>query len=207
VETQYNKFKSVFQPILEQKNTIALFLSGGLDSAVCVYCMMKISQELNLQNQFKLYNFTGSELQCAAAINVKNYLNTLTGFEFEFNYVDDMRAAPSLSVLQYDKTRELMQDENIDMILRFDNQVPEHLKSIPTAPGRVKWQNEKFDVPVFDFYKDEIVALGLELNLENLIELTKSCLQEQEVRCGECFQCQERAWAFEQAGATDPGTM
>jgi hypothetical protein len=38
-----------------------------------------------------------------------------------------------------------------------------------------------------------------------LIELTHSCTAQTEGRCGECYNCKEREWAFGELGVTDPG--
>lgn len=214
METHYNKFKNIFLPILEEKNSVVLFLSGGLNSAVCAYCMMKISQEHNLQNQFKLYNIIGSAWHNDATISTKNYLDTLTGFEFDFIVVDefvsdfmgmqefDVKSATHLHV-----TKQLLQDANNDVVIRFATSIPEPLSSIASAPERAKREGDNFRLPVFDLNKDSIVSLALELNLENLIATTKTCQEEREIRCGVCFKCQERAWAFEQVGVADPGIM
>jgi len=40
-----------------------------------------------------------------------------------------------------------------------------------------------------------------------LIELTHSCTALTQGRCGECYNCKERAWAMEQLEFTDPGVL
>ncbi len=73
-----------------------------------------------------------------------------------------------------------------------------------------EWQGRKAkDVilnPFADLTKDKIVKLADQLGiLEQVSELTHSCVELKRGRCGKCFWCKERKWAFKEAGLTDPG--
>jgi 7-cyano-7-deazaguanine synthase len=56
--------------------------------------------------------------------------------------------------------------------------------------------------PLIHMYKNEIVALGLELSAP--LDLTWSCYSASEAACGVCDSCVLRLRAFEQAGVADP---
>lgn len=204
----YERFIRLFEPIL-QKNKIAVFLSGGFDSAISAYCMLKIVREYSLPATFSFYNFSGSIIQSKQGLKVKEYLETHFG-SLEYHYIDSLQenyTVRDILNMQTQMTMDLIKDNNIDIVVRFDNKVPAHLQSLSSAPIRKNWIHPKFSLPLIDVLKDEIVGLALELNLHDLITITKSCLLEQEIRCGECYQCRERAWAFEQNNTVDPGSM
>ena len=61
--------------------------------------------------------------------------------------------------------------------------------------------------PFADITKDQIVLLAKELSvLADLSYLSHSCVELIRGRCGECFWCKEREWAYEQAEEIDYGT-
>jgi hypothetical protein len=73
-------------------------------------------------------------------------------------------------------------------------------------PNRVKTSpHPKILMPFIEMYKDEILKIVFDNNQEELLQLTHSCTEQKTGRCGQCFQCNERAWAFCQLDKTDPG--
>ncbi len=59
-----------------------------------------------------------------------------------------------------------------------------------------------FVSPLKDLTKDQVVKIGLELNVP--YELTWSCYEGTEVACGKCASCLERIRSFEENGVKDP---
>jgi 7-cyano-7-deazaguanine synthase in queuosine biosynthesis len=57
----------------------------------------------------------------------------------------------------------------------------------------------------FDTYtKDMLVAIAMDENiLDNIKDVTHSCVTQDRGRCNECFWCQEREWAFTTNGRLD----
>jgi len=55
--------------------------------------------------------------------------------------------------------------------------------------------------------KDNVVRLAIELELYELMEISHTCTASKALRCTFCWQCRERAWAFEVNNYKDPGTM
>ena len=57
----------------------------------------------------------------------------------------------------------------------------------------------------FDTYtKDTLVAMAMEEGIiDDTKEVTHSCVVQSRGRCGECFWCEEREWAFQQHGLMD----
>jgi len=57
-------------------------------------------------------------------------------------------------------------------------------------------------VPLSGKSKEEVVRLGLELNVP--FEVTWSCYWDRAVHCGTCVSCRERKEAFDAVGVKDP---
>jgi 7-cyano-7-deazaguanine synthase in queuosine biosynthesis len=55
--------------------------------------------------------------------------------------------------------------------------------------------------------KDEIIQIMFDEQQEELMNITHSCTEQKNGRCGKCWQCTERAWAFDKLGKTDTGTL
>jgi len=60
--------------------------------------------------------------------------------------------------------------------------------------------------PFADLDKSDLVLMAEELGiLEDITELSHSCVELIRGRCGECFWCKEREWGFAAAGHLDTG--
>ena len=53
--------------------------------------------------------------------------------------------------------------------------------------------------------KTHTVQLVQELGLSWIPEMSHTCTETSDVRCGRCWQCSERAWAYQTLGLTDIG--
>jgi 7-cyano-7-deazaguanine synthase in queuosine biosynthesis len=75
---------------------------------------------------------------------------------------------------------------------------------LPDGPKRKQSYDDKFLQPMFDWTKKDTVALAIELGLTDLMKISHSCTERKISRCGHCWQCRERAWAFDQNQYIDP---
>ena len=79
------------------------------------------------------------------------------------------------------------------------------------APNRLpldqqySWGNYKF--PFLHIDKSHTVQLVHDLGLDWLPKMTHTCTESADIRCGQCWQCSERAWAFKLLGLEDSGTF
>jgi len=83
---------------------------------------------------------------------------------------------------------------------RHENEDP-HPRFEPTEEQRqyVTW-------PFEDMTKDETVKLGFDLGIADVImPITHSCTEQNKGRCGVCYWCTERKWAFEKNSYRDIG--
>lgn len=79
---------------------------------------------------------------------------------------------------------------------------PEFAAALNTAALLADWQQVELLRPFIRLTKAEIARRGAELNVP--LELTWSCYKGDELHCGLCGTCVERAEAFNLAGLQDP---
>jgi tRNA(Ile)-lysidine synthase TilS/MesJ len=62
-----------------------------------------------------------------------------------------------------------------------------------------------WSLPLLHCDKTHTVSLIRQLGLNFIETESHTCVAQDRYRCGVCFQCQERAWAYRVLGFTDPG--
>lgn len=105
--------------------------------------------------------------------------------------------------LQVLKTVEQVQDD-YDVILWGVNQYPDDASIRPKKDYTVTFSkyinHTKLQLPFADLKKVDIIKMFLELGLEDILNNTHSCGNPGNMPCGECFNCRERIWAYNQLG-------
>jgi len=182
-------------------------LSGGLDSAVLMYLILKENKNSNIQS-FSIPKYDGSHLFVRGILDY---------FEEQFNIVipDTIIVGDPNAHHAQQSTRamvEIFKDyTEIDFIYFATNQNPTHgfdytQYATGSYPNRVtESPHPKILMPFIEMYKDEILKIVFDNSQEKLLSLTHSCTEQKTGRCGQCFQCNERAWAFRQLDRIDPG--
>jgi hypothetical protein len=61
--------------------------------------------------------------------------------------------------------------------------------------------------PFLHMDKSHTVQLVHDLGLDWIPKMSHTCTQSEDIRCGECWQCNERAWAFNLLDLEDTGTF
>jgi Queuosine biosynthesis protein QueC len=184
-----------------------IMLSGGLDSAILYYLILQENKNLNLQ-PFTIPKHDGSHLYVDAILKYfENYFNiklpnTIHAGDPEAHHADQSTVAVKEIFKKYTDIDFLFFATNQNPIVNFDySQYKEG-----SYPNRVKNSTHpKIIMPFIDMYKDEILKFVFDYKQEELLKLTHSCTEQKTGRCGQCFQCNERGWAFQQLNQTDPG--
>lgn len=173
---------------------IHILFSGGMDSSILLYLLLK---ELNInKNVLPVICYSFGESSARKSIHdVLEYMNT----KFSINIKLVKRNN------KY-KIREL-----VDLILSTEggyvfsgcNKVIEDV-FIPTVyirgdtpPWRGPAHSEKHIRPFIDLDKIEILKIYIQENITDLLPLTNSCGIQGETRCGGCYFCMERQWAMD----------
>ncbi len=178
-----------------------ILISGGLDSAILLALLVKEFPKINIQ-PFSVPKHDGSY----------HYVKSIIGFinkQYNTNIPNTLIVGdPDLHHSQQNASgvREIFNNNYVDFLFIGLNQNPPILASLPSAPKRPKKSdNPKILLPFIEMYKDKILNLFYENNIEELINLTHSCTEMTNARCNTCWQCQERAWAFRELNKIDTG--
>ena len=184
-----------------------IMLSGGLDSAVLMYLILKENKNINIQ-PFSIPKHDGSHM---FVDRILEYFKA----QFDIEIPSTILIGDSSVHHSQQSTRAVeqifKQHPTIEFIYFATNQNPLHdfdYSPYPQGsyPNRVKVSpHPKILMPFIEMYKDEILKTVFDNCQEELLQLTHSCTEQKTGRCGQCFQCNERAWAFRQLDKTDPG--
>lgn len=179
-----------------------ILLSGGLDSAVLLYLIIRDYPVIDIQ-PFTIPKYDGAILYADPVID-------------HFNKKFDLKIPKTISVgdpnvyhrLQ-SKTavKEIFEKYAVDKLFIAINQNPPELADLPGSPQRDrKSDNPKILFPFVNLYKDDILRIMIDEDQLDLADITHSCTEQQIGRCDRCWQCTERAWAFSKLGKVDTGT-
>jgi hypothetical protein len=193
--------------ILNIDKKYGIMLSGGLDSAVLMYLILKENKNINIQ-PFSIPKHDGSHMfvdrileYFKAQFDIEIPSTILVGDPDVHHSQQSTRAVEHI----------FKQYPSIDFIYFATNQNPTHdfdysLYPKGSYPNRVKAApHPKILMPFIELYKDEILKIVFDNGQEELLQLTHSCTEQKTGRCGQCFQCNERAWAFRQLDKLDAG--
>jgi hypothetical protein len=180
-----------------------IMLSGGLDSAVLLGLLLMGSPQAIIQ-PFTLPKHDGAA----------NYIDGILQWmnkRFNVNlpptiHVGDPNAHHRLQSTT--AVKEIFEKHSyIDFIFNALNTNPSELADDKSAPRRDRRSTHpQIILPFADMTKEKILRLMYFHGLEELAELTHTCTEQKVGRCNVCWQCRERAWAFNKIGMTDTGT-
>ncbi len=180
-----------------------ILLSGGIDSAVLLALLLKYYPTISIQP----YTIPKHDGASNYVNNIIAHLNEkFKSLVPQTLYVGD----PNVHHRQQSRTAvlEIFEKYSIDFLFNGLNQNPPELANDEGAPLRdTVSTSPKIILPFVNFYKDKILELMYENNLEELAEITHSCTELQMTRCHQCWQCRERKWAFAQINKLDKGTF
>lgn len=176
-----------------------VLLSGGLDSAILLYIIIRDYPTIDIQ-PFTIPKHDGAILYANPVID---------HFNKKFNLTIPKTIAvgdPNVYHRLQSKTavKEIFETYAVDKLFIAINQNPPELADLPGAPQRdQKSDNPKILFPFVDLYKDDILKIMIDEDQLDLADITHSCTEQQVGRCNRCWQCTERAWAFNQLGLLD----
>lgn len=181
---------------------IAVLYSGGADSTLLYYLTLKsIMQtcpektlDLLIVDRFNKPLKKAKALYDRLKIELGDTVSTLRIIQLPVD------TPGNLQVL---KVVELMKNE-YDAILWGVNQYPDDVTIRPKTEYIVNfssWNDHPLiKLPFTNINKADIIKQFLDLGLEDILNNTHSCGRPAEMPCGECFNCRERIWAYEQLG-------
>jgi hypothetical protein len=170
-----------------------IMLSGGLDSAVLMGTLLIENPAINLQ-PFTIPKADGAALYANPIID---FLNKKFGTRVPHtilvgNPLAHHRAQSRTAF------KEIFEKHDVDVVYNALNKNPPPLTNLPTAPVRDEESpDSRVILPFAKLLKSDILRIMIDNDLEDLIELTHTCTEQKVGRCGKCWQCSERMWAFD----------
>ena len=192
---------------------IGVMLSGGADSAILLY-ILALERKMSNSNH-ELITLTvprtdGASNYVDAIVNKVNELVPGANIPLPIRLGD-----PTVHHSEQTNTgeREARLKYKIEHIFYGSQAHPPVPMpgEYPGRPDRTEYLNNKGVVstncPFALLDKRHTIDLYEIFQVWPLIELTHSCTHQTVGRCGECYNCKERAWAIEDLGYTDPGKL
>ena len=197
------------QPLIDEiidrndfsEKRVGIMLSGGLDSGVLFFHLAKkVGPRLMAFTVPRSENSMGHALRVSKAVCER----------LKYPTIEPVAAGnPEMHHSQQvaSGVERVFEADLADVVFLADNIVPSELvlRDDPWAPERIRVSIDGIFQPFFDLTKDKIVAAAFTDRLEFILAESHTCTERSEGRCNQCWQCRERAWAFEKAGRPDPG--
>ena len=198
-----NQERSVDITLPTTPTKIAVFISGGLDSAILYYLLLKANAEQGGIHEIATFTIERTEgaryfarpviAHVHSQFNIPYKAPKIVGDPSLPGHLQVMSGAASAQHMGYT----LLYGGVID-------QLPEHIIGYEPAPVE---ENDVVKLPFRDLTKGYIIDLIQRHKQEALFYLTHSCSILEIGKCNSCNGCNERNWGFAQCGLTDPGTI
>jgi 7-cyano-7-deazaguanine synthase in queuosine biosynthesis len=182
------------------RKRIGVLVSGGMDSALLYYLLVKLNVEQGFTHKITPYTIIREQGSIEYAQPIVDYVNNLFGIATStIEIVGDNTLAENQQVES--GCVDVLKKSNL-IYLGLIEELEVH--TIGWRPP-IKWkESENRLYPFKDLNKSHLVDLIFQFKQEKLFELSHTC-NLPGPRCGACNGCNERRWGFEQMGYADPG--
>lgn len=208
--------------MVNRSRSAIVLLSGGLDSAVCLWWARRRWSVYSFDVNF--YRRNPKEISAARRLaevaGVRERISVDLPFLREIQDLNGMAVKdlpsvyiPSRNMLFYALAAYWAEVKGAERIIGghtaederlFPDATPNYISAL-NGILRVKARHSpgiKIEVPLIRIKKPDVVKLAVKLKVP--LQLTWSCQGEGERPCGRCLGCRRRGEAFEAAGVTDP---
>lgn len=196
---------------LDTDKRTGVLLSGGMDSAIMLFLILKEIQDKQLKIDLRVYNIPNvNDNAVVYSRRVVEFLEKYFDTTIKLINIGD-GAASSLKLIKQPSIA-LLQSKEVEVLYSGQNQFPPEAQNWPiyhsTTGNFVRRSPDEPDsafakFPFIKLYKHHILDIYRQFNLLELAAITHSCTTQKEGRCEQCLWCVERAWAFTQIGLTD----
>ena len=210
------------------KGVIGVVVSGGLDSTVLWHYMYGICKERNqkiipftvpkndgaLTYAIRMLEWStkryGDKTLHPIVINSKGVdwsKKDYQGEEIARQLIDGIKEIMDLGLAGYVYTGVNEYPPNYETLCSYHTPGPRNLSRDSDVNYRGRPVSDIVRQPFADYTKADIIKFANDLGiLDEIAELSHSCVELIRGRCGECFWCKEREWGFAEAGHVDKGT-
>lgn len=190
---------------------IGVLVSGGFDSAVLLHLILLTCKHEAPDAKIIVLNVRrGAGTEEFSEKITNEVCSSARTARLPVVHVDlDPGIHHSLQVLI--PIRKLLADGVVGCVFSGDTSNPNVPLNDVVPPMRQSVKNQfinpQWPLPFLHLDKRHIVGLAADHGLSFVSTMSHSCTDCDEGRCGKCFQCQERAWAFKELGLVDGGVL
>ena len=195
-----NDIRTLNMSLSYVRRKIGVLVSGGLDSALLYYLLQTLVDDRYTITPFTITRNDGSNVHAQLVID---YVNHVLNKPKQISTILSINEPDSNMQVEAGMREIIKQNVNVTYIGLIET-LPIHCINVAGPYNPIDTDN--FVYPFKNLNKSHIVDLIYKLNQTELFNITHSCVSEKN-RCGICNRCNERKWAFNQLGLTDPGTQ
>ena len=184
---------------------VAILVSGGFDSALLLW----LYANLQIPEGCSLLAVTTDRGRGAKefAKNIVKLVSEQTGTRIE-HVILPVAPMTDHSIQVRGPVRQALDRKMFDCAICADTTNPD-IELNGVAPNRLPVEEQhtktQWRFPFLHVDKSYTVQLVNDLGLDWVMELSHTCTESSAYRCNTCWQCQERAWAFNQTNLIDIG--
>ncbi len=195
--------------ISEAVNEVAVYLSGGLDSAALLCLILtelRDTQRLTTVS-VKCLTVTKDDGSMDYAAGVVKAISKL--FEKDIEHINNipndadsiLKGRVGLATVQ-----ELWKTKSANTVLYMavNRMAPDDIRPFKQTLKIVYIDSPYYQAPFIDLHKPQILDLFYKLNCEEIIPITHTCTVIPTGVCEQCYSCQERKWGFSSLKKIDP---
>jgi hypothetical protein len=187
-----------------EKKKIAVFVSGGIDSAIIYYLLEKVNHSMNCIHEIVPVSIIRKEGSRHFSKLVAAYVQDCFRMPFKDPIIVGDNTLPEDQQVASGVFEAL---DNLGFDVAYTGliqQLPIHMVNWKPIPWE---ESDQFKAPLKDLNKSHVIELIYQLQHQSLFHITHSCAVWELGRCRECNGCNERQWGFDQIGREDPGTI
>lgn len=173
----------------EASKTAGVYFSGGVESTLLYYLLMK-----QYQGPIQPIAILQPNVSKSRLLKISEWICTSTGKESLpiYDIFPNPRVEGNLLFTRW--AHHLLSTKIIDVLFVGGNP---YSTEVEDAPQRQYLRGTKIYQPFDKLYKDEILTIYKSENIMPLLDFTHSCSIDPNNSCNYCFNCRERFWAFQ----------
>jgi len=181
--------------IPQDAKSIAVLISGGIDSTLLLYLLAKEIAENKLNIQLHTVSSRIGLVNPERVKNIIRYIEQAHSINISYNHftphgwIRDMVS----NVFEVYKSDYVFTGCNLVVTDAF---TPTKYIKNDTPPVRGEPLNERHLRPFINYNKIKIIELYIQNSLLDLLQMTYSCGASYVEECGECYFCTEKIWAM-----------
>jgi hypothetical protein len=181
---------------LISNDQIGILVSGGIDSAILYYLLIKENIETGQKFNITPYTILRKEGSKHYAIKVLNWIHRHYGLpETQLNVVGD----PTLPEIQQVESgiTEILHKKIDYIYVGIIEARPEHSVGWFRFPFTETFHRR---YPLLNLQKSHVIDLYRKFDVMDLLSVTHSCAVNELVPCGTCNGCNEKNWGLSELG-------